>query len=42
MKVLLARITPPCTDVTRFVSESMDWTLPVLARIKLRLHLHDL
>jgi hypothetical protein len=39
MKVLLTRITPPCTDVTRFVSESMDRTLPVLTRIKLRLHL---
>jgi hypothetical protein len=39
MKVLLARITPPCTDVTRFVSESMEQTLPVLTRIKLRLHL---
>lgn len=35
----LARITPPCTDVTRFVSESMDRTFPVLTRIKLRLHL---
>lgn len=39
MKVLLARITPPCTDVTRFVSESMDRTLPVLTRIRLQLHL---
>ena len=36
---LLSRITPPCTDVTRLVSESMDRTLPVLTRIKLRLHL---
>ena len=39
MKDFLARITPPCTDVTRFVSESMDRTLLVLTRIKLRLHL---
>jgi hypothetical protein len=39
VKDFLARITPPCTDVTRFVSESMDRTLPVLTRIKLRLHL---
>ena len=39
MKALLARITPPCTDVTRFVSESMDRTLPVLTRMKLHLHL---
>ena len=39
MKVLLARITLPCTDVTRFVSESIDRTLPVLTRIKLRFHL---
>lgn len=35
----LARITPRCTDVTRLVSESMDRMLPVLTRIKLRLHL---
>ena len=35
----LARITPRCTDVTGLVSESMDRTLPVLTRIKLRLHL---
>ena len=39
VKDLLSRITPPCTDVTRFVSESMDRTLPVLTRIKLRLRL---
>jgi hypothetical protein len=36
---LLARITPRCTDVTGLVSESMDRTLPVVTRIKLRLHL---
>lgn len=39
VKDFLARIIPPCTDVTRFVSESMDRTLPVLTRVKLRLHL---
>jgi hypothetical protein len=35
----LARITPRCMDVTGLVSESMDRMLPVLTRIKLRLHL---
>lgn len=35
----LARITPACSDITRLVSESMDRTLPVSTRIKLRLHL---
>lgn len=35
----VARITPPCTDITRLVSESMDRTLPVSTRITLRLHL---
>ena len=39
MKDFLARITPPCRDVTRLSSESMDRTLPLLTRIKLRLHL---
>lgn len=38
MKVLLARITPPCRDVTRIVSESMDRTLPLSTRIQLQLH----
>jgi 3-methyladenine DNA glycosylase AlkC len=38
MKVLLARITPPCRDVTRLVSESMDRTLPLSTRIQLQLH----
>ena len=38
MKVLLARITPPCRDVTKLVSESMDRTLPLSTRIQLQLH----
>lgn len=38
MKDFFARITPPCRDVTRLVSESMDRTLPLLIRIKLQLH----
>jgi hypothetical protein len=38
MKVLLARITPPCRDVTRLASEAMDRTLPLSTRIQLQLH----
>ena len=38
VKVLLARITPPCRDVTRLASESMDRTLPLSTRIRLQLH----
>jgi hypothetical protein len=38
MKDLLARITLPCRDVTRLVSESMDRTLPASTRIQLQLH----
>ena len=34
----LARITPPCRDVTRFASESMDRMLPLSTRIQLQLH----
>jgi hypothetical protein len=34
----LARITPPCRDVTRLASESMDRTLPPSTRIQLQLH----
>ena len=34
----LARITPPCHDVTRLASESMDRTLPPSTRIQLQLH----
>jgi len=28
-----------CQDITRFVSESMDHTLPLTQRIKIRMHL---
>jgi hypothetical protein len=38
MEDLLARITPPCRDVTRLASESMDRTFPTLTRIQLQLH----
>jgi len=38
MKDVLSRITPPCRDVTRLVSESMDRTLPLSTRIQLQLH----
>jgi hypothetical protein len=34
----LARITPPCKDITRLVSQSMDRRLPWLTRLSLRLH----
>jgi hypothetical protein len=36
---LIARLTRPCTGITRLVSESMDRTLPLCARLELRLHL---
>lgn len=38
MKDFLVRITPPCRDVTRLASESMDRTLPLSTRIQLQLH----
>jgi hypothetical protein len=38
MKDFLARITPPCRNVTRLASESMDRTLPLSTRIQLQLH----
>lgn len=38
MKVLLARITPPCREVTRLASESMDRPLSFSTRIQLQLH----
>ena len=38
VKVLLARITLPCRDVTKLASESMDRTLPLGTRIQLQLH----
>ena len=36
---LLARLTPPCKDITRLASESMDRKLPLLMRVKIQLHL---
>lgn len=36
---LIARLTPPCTDITRLLSESMDRTLPWRTRLTLRCHL---
>jgi hypothetical protein len=39
VKELLARLTPPCRDVTRLTSESMDRPLPLMTRVKIRLHL---
>ena len=38
MKNFLARLTPPCRDVTRLASESMDRMLPWSTRLSLRLH----
>jgi hypothetical protein len=38
MKDFLARITPPCRNVTRLASESMDRTLQLSTRIQLQLH----
>jgi hypothetical protein len=34
----LARITPPCKDVTQLASQSMDRSLPWPTWIKLQLH----
>ncbi|WP_455243969.1 anti-sigma factor family protein [Petrachloros mirabilis] len=34
----LARITPPCRDVTQLASQSMDRSLPWSARLRLQLH----
>jgi hypothetical protein len=34
----LARLTPPCKDITSLVSQSMDRPLPWSTRIQLQLH----
>lgn len=34
----LIRITPACNEMTRLLSESMDHSLPLVTRIKMRLH----
>jgi hypothetical protein len=36
--VFLARITPPCRDVTRLASESMDRPILFSTRVQLQLH----
>jgi len=35
---LLARITPPCKDVTHLASQAMDRPLPWSTRLNLQLH----
>ena len=35
---VLARITPPCKDVTHLVSQSLDGPLPWRTRLTLQLH----
>lgn len=39
MKNFLARITPPCKETTRLLSESMDRTLPLFTWMQVRVHL---
>ena len=34
----LIRITPPCKDMTRLLSEAMDRPLPFGIRVRMRLH----
>jgi hypothetical protein len=34
----IARITPPCHDITRLLSQSMDRQLPLHTRLAIRLH----
>lgn len=36
---VLGQLTPPCKDITRLLSESMDRTLPLALKIKLHVHL---
>jgi Putative zinc-finger len=38
MVSFVARITPPCHDITRLLSQSMDRQLPVRTRLAIRLH----
>jgi len=35
---IISRTTPKCRDVVRILSEQMDHELPVMMRLKLRLH----
>ena len=34
----VAKITPPCHDITRLLSQSMDRQLPLYTRMAIRLH----
>ncbi len=34
----LIRITPTCREMTRLLSEGMDRSLPLMTRVKIRLH----
>jgi hypothetical protein len=36
--VFAAKITPPCHDITRLLSQSMDRRLPLFTRVAIRLH----
>lgn len=36
--MLIARLTPPCHEMTRLLSASMDRTLPFGVRIRMRIH----
>lgn len=36
--LLIAALTPRCPEVTRLLSESMEKPLPLLTRIRLRIH----
>jgi hypothetical protein len=35
---IIARITPPCHDITRLLSQSMDRKIPLHKRLAIRLH----
>ena len=36
--MFLARVTPRCHDMTRLISQSQDGSLPLVTRIKMRMH----
>lgn len=36
---LLARLTPPCRDITRLASESLDRTVPLTTKLTMLFHL---
>jgi hypothetical protein len=35
---IIAKITPPCHDITRLLSQSMDRRIPLYKRLAIRLH----